>query len=69
MWRYLLRWQASGLIRNLRLFLINVLKQKAQKEIDRGVNKLTDKIKDEKTKAVDGFVEKVSLTNLYLTCI
>ncbi|MEZ8914843.1 AsmA family protein [Vibrio lentus] len=35
-----------------------VLKQKAQKEIDRGVNKLTDKIKDEKTKeAVDGLLK------------
>ncbi|MEZ8233901.1 AsmA family protein [Vibrio splendidus] len=36
----------------------DVLKQKAQKEIDRGVNKLTDKIKDEKTKeAVDGLLK------------
>jgi AsmA protein len=36
----------------------DVLKQKAQKEIDRGVNKLTDKIKDEKTKeAVDSLLK------------
>ncbi|MDK9736650.1 AsmA family protein [Vibrio sp. D404a] len=36
----------------------DVLKQKAQKEIDRGVEKLTDKIKDEKTKeAVDGLLK------------
>lgn len=36
----------------------DVLKQKAQKEIDRGVNKLTDKIKDEKIKeAVDGLLK------------
>ncbi|MEC7942047.1 MAG: AsmA family protein [Pseudomonadota bacterium] len=36
----------------------DLLKQKAQKEIDRGVNKLTDKIKDEKTKeAVDGLLK------------
>lgn len=36
----------------------DVLKQKAQKEIDRGVKKLTDKIKDEKTKeAVDGLLK------------
>ncbi|MEZ9464236.1 AsmA family protein [Vibrio splendidus] len=36
----------------------DVLKQKAQKEIDRGVNKLTDKIKDEKTKeAIDGLLK------------
>ncbi|MDL5026500.1 AsmA family protein [Vibrio sp. TMPB1044] len=36
----------------------DVLKQKTQKEIDRGVNKLTDKIKDEKTKeAVDGLLK------------
>ncbi|WP_372383974.1 AsmA family protein [Vibrio sp. BS-M-Sm-2] len=36
----------------------DVLKQKAQKEIDRGVNKLTDKFKDEKTKeAVDGLLK------------
>ncbi|MDH6025068.1 AsmA family protein [Vibrio splendidus] len=40
------------------LVLDDVLKQKAQKEIDRGVNKLTDKIKDEKTKeAVDGLLK------------
>lgn len=36
----------------------DVLKQKAQKEVDRGVEKLTDKIKDEKTKeAVDGLLK------------
>ena len=36
----------------------DVLKQKVQKEIDRGVNKLTDKIKDEKTKeAVEGLLK------------
>ncbi|CDT52728.1 AsmA family protein [Vibrio coralliirubri] len=40
------------------LIFDDVLKQKAQKEIDRGVNKLTDKIKDEKTKeAVDGLLK------------
>ena len=34
--------------------------EKAQKEIDRGVDKLTDKIKDEKTKeAVDGLLKNL----------
>ncbi|MGI9949407.1 AsmA family protein [Vibrio hyugaensis] len=41
-----------------KLVFDDVLKQKAQKEIDRGVEKLTDKIKDEKTKeAVDGLLK------------
>jgi AsmA protein len=41
-----------------KLVFDDILKQKAQKEIDRGVEKLTDKIKDEKTKeAVDGLLK------------
>jgi AsmA protein len=41
-----------------KLVFDDVLKQKAQKEIDRGVEKLTDKIKDEETKkAVDGLLK------------
>ncbi len=41
-----------------KLVFDDVLKQKAQKEIDRGVEKLTDKIKDEKTKeAVDSLIK------------
>ncbi|MGL4381425.1 MAG: AsmA family protein [Vibrio sp.] len=41
-----------------RLVFDEVLKQKAQKEVDRGVEKLTDKIKDEQTKkAVDGLLK------------
>ncbi|MFM2590568.1 AsmA family protein [Vibrio sp. TBV020] len=41
-----------------KLVFDDVLKQKAQKEIDRGVEKLTDKIKDEDTKkAVDGLLK------------
>ncbi|MGB1280990.1 MAG: AsmA family protein, partial [Vibrio cyclitrophicus] len=41
-----------------KLIFDDVLKQKAQKEIDRNVDKLTDKIKDEKTKkAVDGLLK------------
>ncbi|NLS11520.1 AsmA family protein [Vibrio sp. SM6] len=37
-----------------------VLKAKAKKEVDRGLEKLTDKIKDEKTKnAVDGLLKKL----------
>ncbi|EKL9830637.1 AsmA family protein [Vibrio alginolyticus] len=43
-----------------KLVFDDVLKQKAQKEIDRGVEKLTDKIKDEKTKdAVDGLLKNL----------
>lgn len=43
-----------------KVVLDDVLKQKAQKEIDRGVEKLTDKIKDEKTKkAVDGLLKNL----------
>ncbi|PFG55804.1 AsmA protein [Vibrio sp. ES.051] len=43
-----------------KLVFDDVLKQKAQKEIDRGVEKLTDKIKDEKTKeAVDGLIKNL----------
>ncbi|MHA2705948.1 AsmA family protein [Vibrio owensii] len=43
-----------------KLVFDDVLKQKAQKEIDRGVDKLTDKIKDEKTKeAVDGLLKNL----------
>lgn len=41
-----------------RLVFDDVLKQKAKKEVDRGVEKLTDKIKDEETKkAVDGLLK------------
>lgn len=41
-----------------RLVFDDVLKQKAKKEVDRGVEKLTDKIKDEDTKkAVDGLLK------------
>ncbi len=41
-----------------KLVFDDVLKQKAKKEIDRGVEKLTDKIKDEDTKkAVDGLLK------------
>nr|WP_278182525.1 AsmA family protein [Vibrio sp. gvc] len=41
-----------------RLVFDEVLKQKAKKEVDRGVEKLTDKIKDEQTKkAVDGLLK------------
>ncbi|MGP8307779.1 AsmA family protein [Vibrio sp. YIC-376] len=41
-----------------KLVFDDILKQKAQKEIDRGVEKITDKIKDEKTKeAVDGLLK------------
>ncbi len=41
-----------------KLVFDDVLKQKAQKEIDRGVEKLTDKIKNEKTKeAVDSLLK------------
>ncbi|WP_117233270.1 AsmA family protein [Vibrio maerlii] len=41
-----------------KLVFDDVLKQKAQKELDRGVEKITDKIKDEKTKkAVDGLLK------------
>ncbi|MGL5430349.1 MAG: AsmA family protein [Vibrio sp.] len=41
-----------------RLVFDEVLKQKAQKEVARGVEKLTDKIKDEQTKkAVDGLLK------------
>lgn len=41
-----------------KLVFDDILKQKAQKEIDRGVEKLTDKIKDEKTKeAVDSLIK------------
>lgn len=41
-----------------KLVFDDVLKQKAKKEIDRGVEKLTDKIKDEETKkAVDGLLK------------
>jgi AsmA protein len=41
-----------------KLVFDDVLKQKAKKEIDRGVEKLTDKIKDENTKkAVDGLLK------------
>ncbi len=41
-----------------KLVFDDVLKEKARKEIDRGVEKLTDKIKDEKTKkAVDGLLK------------
>ncbi|GEM76348.1 AsmA family protein [Vibrio sagamiensis] len=40
-----------------KLVFDDILKQKAQKEIDRGLDKLTDKIKDEKVKdAVDGIL-------------
>ncbi|MGR5408875.1 AsmA family protein [Vibrio sp. PNB22_8_1] len=43
-----------------KLVFDDVLKQKAQKEIDRGVEKLTDKIKDEKTKeAVDSLLKNL----------
>ncbi|EDP58234.1 AsmA family protein [Vibrio sp. AND4] len=43
-----------------KLVFDDVLKQKAQKEIDRGIDKLTDKIKDEKTKeAVDGLLKNL----------
>ncbi|MFY2162167.1 AsmA family protein [Vibrio alginolyticus] len=43
-----------------KLVFDDVLKQKAQKEIDRGIEKLTDKIKDEKTKdAVDGLLKNL----------
>lgn len=43
-----------------KLVFDDVLKQKAQKEIDRGVDKLTDKIKDEKTKeVVDGLLKNL----------
>ncbi|KGY08150.1 AsmA family protein [Vibrio sinaloensis] len=41
-----------------KLVFDDVLKQKAEKEIDRGVEKLTDKIKDEKTKdAVNSLIK------------
>lgn len=41
-----------------RLVFDDVLKQKAKKEVDRGVEKLTDKIKNEDTKkAVDGLLK------------
>lgn len=41
-----------------RLVFDDILKQKAKKEVDRGVEKLTDKIKDEQTKkAVDGLLK------------
>ncbi|RBW66473.1 AsmA family protein [Vibrionales bacterium C3R12] len=41
-----------------KLVFDDVLKQKAKKEVDRGVEKLTDKIKDEKTKeAVNGLLK------------
>ncbi|MEF1310093.1 AsmA family protein [Vibrio mytili] len=41
-----------------KLVFDDVLKEKARKEIDRGVEKLTDKIKDEKTKeAVDSLIK------------
>ncbi len=41
-----------------KLVFDDVLKQKAQKEIDRGLEKINDKIKDENTKkAVDGLLK------------